>query len=258
VPALDINEYLTDTGSGGPSGSSGGSSNGNSPPGFTNVNAAFFAANQPVLDGQFAGFTVVDTAANVASALDALNDDSKLTAITLNDGGTPTLTLTVAQVFGDTTALGEITNVSYDIAIVDTAANVSQNFDALNADLAVTSITLTDAATASLTLTAAQALHDNNALGKISNAGYTIAVSDTAANISSVIDALDSDTAVTSITLTDSGTPTLTLTVAQTLGDTRVLGEIANAAYGIRVRDTAANILANAAALSAYRGALQD
>ena len=49
---------------------------------------------------------------------------------------------------------------------------------------------------------------------------------------------------------TDSGTPTLGLTVAQTLEDTRVLGEIANAAYGINVEDTAANILAHLPALA--------
>ena len=234
-PSLDISDFLSGTGSSDP----------------TNVSVAFFAANQALLDGQYYGFTVLDTAANVSSALDALNSDSKLTGITLTDSGIPTLTLTVAQAFGDTTALDEITNPSYGIAIVDTCANVSQNFDALSADPAVTSITLTDAATASLTLTAAQALEDTVALGKITNSTYTIAVVDTAENVSFVINALNSDSAVTAITLTDSGTPTLTLTVAQTLGDTMALSEITNADYGISVEDTAANILANASALSA-------
>src|SRR5207245_2387149 len=124
----------------------------------TNVSVQFFGANQALLDGQYYGFTVLDTAANVSSAFDALNEDSKLTGITLTGSGTPTLTLTAAQLSNDTAALGEITNASYDIAIADTAANVSQAFDALNTDATVTSIRLTDAA--SLTLTAMQALLD--------------------------------------------------------------------------------------------------
>jgi hypothetical protein len=234
-PTLNLDDYLSGASSNDP----------------TNVSVAFFAANQALLDGQFAGFTVLDTAANVSSALDALNEDTKLTGITLTDSGTPTLTLAAAQAFGDTTALGEITNTSYHIAIADTTANVSQDIDALNADQTVTSIYLTDAGTASLTLTAMQALLDSSALAKISNTGYTIAVSDAAQNISFAVDALNSDSAVSSITLTDSGTPTLSLTVAQALGDTRVLGEITNATYGINVEDSVADILANAAALSA-------
>ncbi len=217
----------------------------------TNVTVAFFGANRALLDGQFTGFTVLDTAANVSSALDALNNDSRLTGITLTDSGTPTLTLSVAQAFGDTTALGEIANQSYDIAIADTDSSVSQNIDALNADQTVSAIDLTDAATASLTLTVMQALEDSTALGKISNSAYTIAVSDTARDVSSAIDVMNSDAAVTSITLSDNGTPTLSLNVAQTLGDTRALGEITNAAYGINVEDTEANILSNASALSA-------
>ena len=217
----------------------------------TNVTVAFFGANRALLDGQFNGFTVLDSATNVSSVLDALNGDSRLTGITLTDSGTPTLTLSVAQAFGDTTALGEIANQSYGIAIADTGANVSQNIDALNADQTISAIDLTDAATASLTLTVMQALDDSTALGKISNSAYTIAVSDTAQDVSSAIDVINSDAAVISITLSDSGTPTLSLTVAQTLGDTRALGEITNAAYGINVHDTAANILSNASALSA-------
>lgn len=232
-PTVDLSSYLLDSSSSDP----------------TNVSVAFFNANQPLLDGQFYGYTVLDTAANVSSALDALNADSKLTGITLTDSGTPTLTLTSAQMFNDTGALSAITNASYDIAIEDTAANVSQVLDALNANAAVISIDLIGAGTPSLTLTAMQALMDGAALAKISNASYAIAISDTAGDVAETIDELNSDAAVSSVTLVDSGTPTLALSVAQILGDTRVLGEITNAAYGITVEDTAANILGNAAAL---------
>ena len=216
----------------------------------TNVSADFFDANQALLDGQFYGFTVLDTAANVSSIFDALNEDSKLTGITLTDSGTPTLVLTAAQAFNDTTALSDITNTSYDIAIADTAADVSENIDALNADQGVTSIDLTDAATSSLTLTAAQALLDTNALAKISNTSYAITIEDTAADVSANIDALNGNSAVNAITLTDVGTRVLDLTVAQILGDTKVLEEIASAEYSITVEDTASNILTNASALA--------
>ena len=91
----------------------------------------------------------------------------------------------------DTTALSKITNASYSVVIIDTysvaqfltnqssldalpgfaisdtAANVAANFDALNADTRIASITLTDDGT--LTLTVAQALNVTGALSKITN-----------------------------------------------------------------------------------------
>ena len=253
-PTLDLASYLLPAGSSSPTNDNGngnGGDNGGGDNGNATVDVLNFLAAQPLLDGLFDGFSVDDTAANVSTAFDELNDDSKLTAITLTDSDTPTLTLTAAQALNDTTALADITNPDYGIDIVDTCANVSASFDELNDDETVTAITLTDADTASLTLTAAQVLEDTTALREITNPGYTITVFDSAENISSVIDALNDDPAVTSIVLSDSDTPTLSLSVTQTLDDTAVLDEIANASYGINVEDTAANILGNASALSA-------
>ena len=76
------------------------------------------------------GFDVSDTAANVAANIDALNADANVTSIVLTDGGTPALSLDVAQALDDTTALGEIVS-PYTIAITDTAANVSANLAAI-------------------------------------------------------------------------------------------------------------------------------
>ncbi len=73
-----------------------------------------------------------------------------------------------------------IANASYAIAVTDTAANVSANIDALNADTHVTSIALTDSGTQVLTLAAAQALDDTRALATIGP--YTITIVDTAAD----------------------------------------------------------------------------
>ncbi len=164
------------------------------------------------------------TAAVVSENIDALNADSSLTSITLTDSGTPTLALTAAQALDDTSALGKITNASYAIAISDTAANVAANFDALNADANVTSITLTDNGT--LTLTVAQALDDTSALGEITNANTAVAISDTAANVVANLDALNADPYVRAITLTGGGTPTLTITQNQAIDDASALAEI--------------------------------
>jgi hypothetical protein len=255
---LSLTDYLTQNGAGSNSGGSnsggsnsggggGQSSGGGAPP---SANVGDFESNQSGLDSNPAGFSISDTAANVSSAIDALNDDGNVKAITLTDGGTPTLILTAAQALTDTQALGEITNANYEIAVSDTAANVSENFDALNADAKIASITLTDAGTPTLTLTAGEALGDTRALGEITNSLYKIAISDTAADVSENIDALNADGAISSIALTDSGTPTLDLTIAQAFGDARALGEITNAGFAILIHDDVANVLANASKLS--------
>ena len=53
---------------------------------------------------------------------------------------------------------------------------------------------------------------------------------------------INADPNVSKITLTNSGTPTLTLTAAQALNDTSALAKISNAPYGIAVVDTASDI----------------
>src|SRR5208337_4758665 len=98
-----------------------------------------------------------------------------------------------------------------------------------------------DTGTPTLALTVAQALNDTHALGDITNASYAIAVTDTAANVAANIGALNADSHVTTLNLTDGGTPALTLTIAQALNDTTALAEIASP-YTITISDTAAKI----------------
>ncbi len=189
---------------------------------------------------------IADTAAHVAADIDALNANSHITTIALSDPGTPALTLSVAQL-SDATALGEITT-PYTIAVSDTAAHVAAAIDALNANSHVTTIALTDAGTPALTLTVAQ-LSDSTALGEITTP-YTIAVSDTAAHVAAAIDALNANSHVTTIALTDAGTPTLVLTSAQAANDSKALSEITTS-YTITISNAGLNITASAAAISA-------
>jgi len=76
--------------------------------------------------------------------------------------------------------------VPHGFKISDTAANVSANFDALNADANPAAITLTDAASV-LTLTVAQALNDTAALHAITNASYHIDIVDTASDLEGLL-----------------------------------------------------------------------
>ena len=120
---------------------------------------------------------MTDTAADVSTYLDALDQDESLKTITLTDAGTPTLTLTAAQALNDTSALGKISEGNegnYAVAILDTAADVAADFDGLNADTSVKSISLTDSGTPRLVLTPMQATDDTSALSKIVNANYAL------------------------------------------------------------------------------------
>ena len=87
------------------------------------VSIAYFEANQATLDQLPDGFTIADTAANVSGAFDALNADTHINVIELTDTGTPALTLSVQQVFNDTSALAKVSS-PHTITVVDTPADI--------------------------------------------------------------------------------------------------------------------------------------
>ena len=68
-------------------------------------------------------------------------------------------------------------------------------------------------------------------------------ISDTAANVSKILDTLNADPHVDSIAFTDTGTPTLTLSVAQALDDTTALGKITSP-HTLAILDGPADIAA--------------
>ncbi|HMK90397.1 MAG TPA: Ig-like domain-containing protein [Methylocystis sp.] len=214
---------------------------------YGGYSVAYFLANQAALDAA-GGFAIADFAAAVSSNFDALNADANLQAITLIDSGAPVLTLDVNQTLNDTAALAAITNADYAITVQDSAGDVSANIDALNGVSRLSAIELTGSGP--LTLTVGQALGDTNALGVLPSC-YTAAITDSAANVIANLDALNADSHIVSITLTDAPLAPLMLTVAQALSDARALGEITNAGYTIAIEDSAANI---AGALSPIGG----
>ncbi|RFB76660.1 DUF4082 domain-containing protein [Methylovirgula sp. 4M-Z18] len=247
---LNLSDYLLS-----PQGSSSGSGSGSGSTGGTppqpSVSVSDFQANQSSLDATSGGFVVSDTAVNVAAAFDALNADQSLAAIALTDPGTPTLALTARQAENDIAAFNLITNSNYILTVVDTSADVSTEFDQLNTDRTVSTITTTDSSTAALTLTATQVEHDTSAFRKITNASYTIDVADTAANVGTLIDNLSGNSNLASVTLTDTGTPTVALAAYQVGDDSDVLQKISNPTYTIDVADYASDVSVYIDALNA-------
>ena len=137
------------------------------------------------------GFTIADTMANVGAALHALTGDTKLISITLTDSSKPSLSLTATQLAADSPVLSKIAS-PYNLTV--TAASVA----------------------------AAASIQANAAV-----VAFTVA--DTAAAVTEALAALAGDSKLTSVTLTDSTKPTLTLTSAQYAADSAILAKIVSA-----------------------------
>ena len=281
------------------------------------VSAALTAATS----GHLQSVTIADTAANVAASFDQLQGltvGGTLTSIALTDSTTPTLTLNAEQLANDARALADITSPYTlatsagpltiatlmaesggshglsSLAVADTAAHVSDQLDLLQADVKagiVTSIALTDGGTPALTINQSQLTTDAQALAAISgpydlalvvtaaNAPNavslpkvtSISVNDTAQNISSNIDVLETLVSTGKLTaiIIDNAQP-ISLTQAQQLSDAGALNLISggfnfwlqgvsatgaasaaspNDVAWISVSDSAANIMANLASL---------
>ncbi|MCP3385976.1 hypothetical protein NLM31_36870 [Bradyrhizobium sp. CCGUVB4N] len=220
-------------------------------------------------------FAISDTASNIVANLATLEGfaaGDQLTAIALTDSSVPSISLTAGQVVANLDAIDAISS-AYSLSVSDTAANVTANLSVLealaaNGDLA--SITLTDSGTPTLSLTATQFSSDSTALGTIGsaynlfvsgvsaeNAEFVasdanvsgITVSDTAENVQAniaVLETLVGAGELTSIALTDTGVPSMTLTAAEATSS--ALNAITSA-YHLTVSDSSANVVANLSGL---------
>ena len=223
------------------------------------------ANSQPVV------LTVLDTATNIAASLLDLNQNSQVTSVVISNNAA--LTLTVAQLTSDTHVLGELSNANatpYTLNITDNAAHISTALNALNGNSHIA--TITDTNDGAIVVAVAQITSDATALSKLVNAdssAYTLAVSDTGADIASGFSTLNGDSHVASITVSDSNPITLTETVynanptavgeltgSYTIHVTSVLAaDAAGIASGnshtvVYVSDSAANVAAHFDALN--------
>ncbi|PPQ36609.1 Predicted extracellular nuclease [Rhodoblastus acidophilus] len=112
------------------------------------VTVAEFQARRTELDQSGHPFDIADTAANVASALDALAGDAHIASIALTDAGTPALNVTLKQAADDAAALARIAT-PHTLTIVDVKTHVASLTAAQIAALAaagVSRISVTDQA----------------------------------------------------------------------------------------------------------------
>ena len=192
---------------------------------------------------------VSDSVGNIVPALSTLSANAKVTAISVSDNA--------RNILNSLSTFNATTKVT-SLLVSDSAANLATNLNALQtAGAKLTAITQTD--TGPLTITSAQLTADAGALAKISG-NYSlnvtgvaltdavtvlgklhvtsIAISDTAAHISSQLDYLAShQSVISSIALTDKNP--IALTEAQLTSDAGVLALITSP-YNLAVTNVAA------------------
>jgi ELWxxDGT repeat protein len=111
---------------------------------------------------------VTDSAANVAANFGNLDSAvSYISSITLNDGGSPNLDLTVSEVLNDQTLIGKIVG-SYHLVVKDAASTVQGNFNSLESVASsISAVVFTDGGTPTLDLGQTQVTSDASLLAKV-------------------------------------------------------------------------------------------
>ena len=180
-----------------------------------------YLADQPSLDQTPGGFEVLALASEISGYLNRLND-THINSITILDNGQ--VGLSVQQLTTDKTAIGLLVNANsspVELAVNDTAADIENGLPTLADTGKVASISVSNNGRVAVSVSTFFAYQKT--LDKIVG-GF--AISGTAANVAQNLDALNADTNVTSIALTDGGVPTLSISLAQASNDTRALDAI--------------------------------
>ena len=198
------------------------------------------------------GFSVSDSAANIAAAFDALNGYAKTSAITLTDAATAPLAISYAHLNSDTTSLALLTGTLHlAVAAVPYAAysTIETWQSTANHTIDVTSLTVIDVPLISVATMALDTL-----VTSFTVAGATIAslpdietypaitgigLTDSADAILNDLDALGFDGRIRSIAFTDAVAPQLNISYGQYVGDFTALASLTGA-YTLVVRDATA------------------
>ena len=101
------------------------------------VSVATFLGEQASLDATLGGFIVANSAAAIGANLDALAADPDIVSIMISDNSH--VVISVGQLTSDASAIGVLANADgspYQLAVVDTAANIAADSTALNALIA--------------------------------------------------------------------------------------------------------------------------
>jgi hypothetical protein len=207
------------------------------------VSVSYFLANQSSLDQTPGGFDILAAASIITTDLDKL-DDEHINHIVVLDNNQ--VAPSVQQLAGDASAIGKLENASSSpvlLAVDDTAADIENGLSTLVADTGeIASIT---ASKGQVAVSVATFLADQSTLDKMAG-GFTI--SDTAGDVAQHFDALNADANVTSIGLTDGGVPTLSISLAEAMNDTRALDAITTPHMTV-IADSAPETISNIEAI---------
>jgi hypothetical protein len=206
------------------------------------VSVPYFLAHQSSLDQNPRRFDILADASLITANLHKLDDPHIKSIVILdNNQGAPS----VKQLTSDATAIGKLKNADSSrvlLAVHDTAADVENGLSTLVADTGeIASIT----AKGRVSVSASTFLADRSTLNKIIG-GFEI--SGTAADVAKNLNALSKDTNVTSITLTNRGVPTLFISLAEALKDTRALDAITTPHMTV-IADSAPKTISNIEAI---------
>jgi hypothetical protein len=183
---------------------------------------------------------VSDTASNISGNIATLEAaieaaSPPITSISVSDSNP--INVSVTQLTSDSAVFSALTGI-YTLNVTDTASNISGDLDNLQT-LAhsgnISAINVTDSG--AIAVTVAQITSDAAAIAELVNNDtnpYTLAVTDSVADIQAAFTSLSTNTHIASVTFTD-GTPVLTITATQFISGTTVLGEITNGSFTIDV-----------------------
>jgi Big-like domain-containing protein len=200
------------------------------------VGNRLFVADAAALNEIVGGFTIVGQAPVLSGNLSGLEADiSHINSITGLNG---TITASVAEFTSDETALNEVVG---GFAISDTAANVQANLAALTADAShISSITATGGQiVVGNGLFVADAAALNEIVGGFTIVGQAPVLSGNLSGLEADISHINSITGLNG---------TITASVAEFTSDETALNEVVG---GFAISDTAANVQADLAALTA-------
>ena len=150
------------------------------------ITAAAYHATPLAYNAIPGGFTISDTAANLAGIMDELTGSS-VNSVTVTDNAA--LVLSVAQLTSDAAQIAKLQNANatpYSLTITDTGANIVAGLTAITANSHIATVNSTTIVSVSV----AQFLANKTALDKIPN---KFSISDTAANIQANIATISAD-----------------------------------------------------------------
>ena len=191
---------------------------------------------------------IEDSSANINSNLDLLaNLGSKLVSVKQSGSAAP-MSASIAQMLRATELFNKFSG-SYSLDVVDSSQNINTYLDYLQGNNNSISSITQSGTLATLAVSANQVGKNTQAFAKIAGS-YTLAVTDSSANIATNLDALQAKTGRI-VSITQSGTATaLSITASQVVSGASALSMIGGA-YTLEITDTSANIATNLNALQA-------